>query len=90
MHQRAKETDGLSVGLSCKSGVPREHGTHLLLAVGRVPNTDDLGLEAAQIAIDKRGYIEVDEALRTTNPQVWGARRLQRQGRLHPHRLQRL
>jgi pyruvate/2-oxoglutarate dehydrogenase complex dihydrolipoamide dehydrogenase (E3) component len=71
MHQRAKETDGLSVGLSCKSGVPREHGTHLLLAVGRVPNTDDLGLEAAQIAIDKRGYIEVDEALRTTNPQVW-------------------
>jgi pyruvate/2-oxoglutarate dehydrogenase complex dihydrolipoamide dehydrogenase (E3) component len=66
-----KETDGLSVGLTCKSGVPREHGTHLLLAVGRVPNTDDLGLEAAGIAIDKRGYIEVDEALRTTNPRVW-------------------
>jgi pyruvate/2-oxoglutarate dehydrogenase complex dihydrolipoamide dehydrogenase (E3) component len=66
-----KELDGLSVGLTCKSGVPREHGTHLLLAVGRVPNTDDLGLEAAGIATDKHGYIEVDEALRTTNPQVW-------------------
>ncbi len=66
-----KEAEGLSVGLSCKEGAPREHGTHLLLAVGRVPNTDDLGLDAAGIATDKRGYIEVDEALRTSNPQVW-------------------
>ena len=66
-----KEVEGLSVGLNCKSGDDREHGTHLLLAVGRVPNTDDLGLDAAGIATDKRGYIEVDEALRTSNPQVW-------------------
>jgi pyruvate/2-oxoglutarate dehydrogenase complex dihydrolipoamide dehydrogenase (E3) component len=66
-----KEADGLSVGLTCQSGAPRERGTHLLLAVGRVPNTDDLGLEAAGIAVDRRGYIEVDEALCTTNPQVW-------------------
>jgi pyruvate/2-oxoglutarate dehydrogenase complex dihydrolipoamide dehydrogenase (E3) component len=65
------ESDGLSVGLSCKEGAPREHGTHVLLAVGRVPNTDDLGLESAGIATDKRGYIEVDEALRTSNPHVW-------------------
>jgi pyruvate/2-oxoglutarate dehydrogenase complex dihydrolipoamide dehydrogenase (E3) component len=36
-----------------------------------VPNTDDLGLEAAGIATDKRGYIEVDETLRTSNPNVW-------------------
>ena len=66
-----KEAEGLSVGLSCKEGAPREPGTHLLLAVGRVPNTDDLGLEAAGITTDKRGYIEVDEALRTANPHVW-------------------
>ena len=66
-----KESDGLSVGLDCKDGSPREQGTHLLLAVGRVPNTDDLGLEAAGIKTDKRGYIEVDETLRTSNPQVW-------------------
>jgi pyruvate/2-oxoglutarate dehydrogenase complex dihydrolipoamide dehydrogenase (E3) component len=66
-----KEADGLSVGVSCKSGADREHGTHVLLAVGRVPNTDDLGLESAGIATDKRGYIEVDEALRTSNPNVW-------------------
>jgi pyruvate/2-oxoglutarate dehydrogenase complex dihydrolipoamide dehydrogenase (E3) component len=66
-----KEPDGVSVGLDCKDGRPREHGTHLLLAVGRVPNTDDLSLEAAGIKVDKRGYIEVDEALRTSNPKVW-------------------
>jgi pyruvate/2-oxoglutarate dehydrogenase complex dihydrolipoamide dehydrogenase (E3) component len=66
-----KEADGISVGLDCKEGAPREHGTHLLLAVGRVPNTDDLGLDAAGIKTDKRGYIEVDESLRTSNPRVW-------------------
>jgi pyruvate/2-oxoglutarate dehydrogenase complex dihydrolipoamide dehydrogenase (E3) component len=66
-----KEAEGLSVGLSCEAGAPRERGTHLLLAVGRVPNTDDLGLDAAGITTDQRGYIEVDEALRTSNPHVW-------------------
>jgi pyruvate/2-oxoglutarate dehydrogenase complex dihydrolipoamide dehydrogenase (E3) component len=66
-----KESEGLSVGLDCEAGPPRERGTHLLLAVGRVPNTDDLGLDAAGIATDKRGYVEVDEALRTSNPHVW-------------------
>jgi Pyruvate/2-oxoglutarate dehydrogenase complex, dihydrolipoamide dehydrogenase (E3) component, and related enzymes len=39
--------------------------------VGRAPNTEDLGLQAAGIETDKRGYIEVDEALRTSNPSVW-------------------
>ena len=66
-----KEADGLSVGLQCTEGAPRESATHLLLAIGRVPNTDDLGLERADIRTDKHGYIEVDEALRTSNPSVW-------------------
>lgn len=66
-----KEQTGVSVGLDCRDGEPRARGTHVLLAVGRVPNTDDLGLEAAGIETDKRGYIEVDEGLRTTNPRVW-------------------
>ena len=66
-----KETGGLSIGLDCKDGAERERGSHLLLAVGRVPNTDELGLDAAGIKTDKRGYIEVDEALRTSNPRVW-------------------
>ena len=66
-----KEADGISIGVDCREGAARERGTHLLLAVGRVPNTDDLGLEAAGIKTDKRGYIEVDEGLRTSNPRVW-------------------
>jgi pyruvate/2-oxoglutarate dehydrogenase complex dihydrolipoamide dehydrogenase (E3) component len=66
-----REPDGLSVGLACQDGDPREHGSHLLLAVGRVPNTDDLGLASAGIETDPRGYIEVDESLRTSNPRVW-------------------
>ncbi len=66
-----KEADGLSIGVNCKDGAERERGSHLLLAVGRVPNTDGLGLEAAGIRTDKRGYVEVDEALRTSNPRVW-------------------
>src|SRR5688572_13818905 len=70
--QSAKKTAaGVSIGIECRKGAPRTSGSHLLLAVGRVPNTDDLGLEAAGIALDKRGYIEVDEQLRTTNPNVW-------------------
>jgi pyruvate/2-oxoglutarate dehydrogenase complex dihydrolipoamide dehydrogenase (E3) component len=62
---------GVSVGLDCREGEPGETGTHLLLAVGRVPNTDDLGLEVAGVERDARGYIQVDEALQTSNPHVW-------------------
>lgn len=66
-----RETEGLSVGLDCKEGDPSEHGSHLLLAVGRIPNTDDLGLDAAGIKVDERGYIQVDADLQTSNPHVW-------------------
>jgi pyruvate/2-oxoglutarate dehydrogenase complex dihydrolipoamide dehydrogenase (E3) component len=46
-------------------------GSHLLLAAGRRPNTDELGLEKAGIVMDPRGYIEVDDQLRTSVPGVW-------------------
>jgi pyruvate/2-oxoglutarate dehydrogenase complex dihydrolipoamide dehydrogenase (E3) component len=46
-------------------------GSHLLVAAGRRPNTDDLGLEAAGIETDARGYIKVDSQLRTSVPGVW-------------------
>ena len=46
-------------------------GSHLLLAVGRVPNTDDLGLDRAGITTDARGFIVVDDQLRTNVPGVW-------------------
>jgi len=51
---------------------PREiAGSHLLLAVGRTPNTDDLGLDKAGVAVDSRGYISVDDELRTSVPGIW-------------------
>ena len=59
------------VGVDCEIGEPEIVGSHVLLAVGRRPNTDDLGLEAAGVEVDKRGYIVVDDALRTTAPGVW-------------------
>ena len=57
--------------LDCDSGDREVVGSHLLLAVGRRPNTDDLGLDSAGIDLDERGYILVDEALRTSVPGVW-------------------
>jgi pyruvate/2-oxoglutarate dehydrogenase complex dihydrolipoamide dehydrogenase (E3) component len=59
------------VGVDCESGEPQIVGSHVLLAVGRRPNTDDFGLETAGIEVDKRGYIVVDDALQTTAPGVW-------------------
>jgi pyruvate/2-oxoglutarate dehydrogenase complex dihydrolipoamide dehydrogenase (E3) component len=61
----------IAIGLNCKGPHKHASGSHLLLAVGRVPNTDDLGLDKAGIKTDKRGYIEVDDALQTSNPRVW-------------------
>ncbi|HEY5637395.1 MAG TPA: FAD-containing oxidoreductase [Burkholderiales bacterium] len=61
----------ITVGLECRGGEPIARGSHLLLAVGRVPNTDDLGLAAAGVATDKRGFITVDEACRTSVEGVW-------------------
>jgi len=53
-------------------GEPRKLScSHLLLATGRTPNTDDLGLEQAGIETDARGYIRVDEQLATNVPGVW-------------------
>ncbi len=61
----------VAVGLECRDGAPVAEGSHLLMAVGRRPNTDDLGLEAAGIETDERGFIKVDDELRTNVPGVW-------------------
>ena len=61
--------DGDRVAVSTGSAVVS--GSHLLVAVGRVPNTDDLGLEKAGVATDSRGYITVDDQLRTTVDHIW-------------------
>jgi pyruvate/2-oxoglutarate dehydrogenase complex dihydrolipoamide dehydrogenase (E3) component len=60
-----KRGDSVVVKVDCSSGDKAIVGSHVLLAVGRVPNTDDLGLENAGIALDQRGYIQVDDQLRT-------------------------
>jgi pyruvate/2-oxoglutarate dehydrogenase complex dihydrolipoamide dehydrogenase (E3) component len=57
--------------VDCAVGDPEVSGSHLLLAVGRRPNTDDLGLTNAGVAVDKRGYIVVDDHLRTNVPGIW-------------------
>jgi pyruvate/2-oxoglutarate dehydrogenase complex dihydrolipoamide dehydrogenase (E3) component len=57
--------DKVAVNVDCSSGDKTALGSHVLLAVGRVPNTADLGLENARIAMDQRGYIRVDDQLRT-------------------------
>ncbi|MDO9708602.1 FAD-containing oxidoreductase [Paracraurococcus lichenis] len=62
--------DGEGVLLRLEGG-PEIRASHLLVAAGRRPNTDDLGLEAAGIARDARGAILVDDALRTDVPGVW-------------------
>ncbi|HEV2676357.1 MAG TPA: FAD-containing oxidoreductase [Aliidongia sp.] len=67
----APQGDDIAVGVDCTAGAPEILGSHLLMAVGRRPNTDDLGLERAGIATDARGYVTVDDELRTNVPGIW-------------------
>ena len=61
----------VQVKLECDRGDKAVTGSHLLLAVGRIPNTDDLGLDKAGVDMDERGYIMVDDQLRTNVPGIW-------------------
>jgi pyruvate/2-oxoglutarate dehydrogenase complex dihydrolipoamide dehydrogenase (E3) component len=61
----------IGVGVDCTSGEPEILGSHVLLAIGRRPNTDDLGLDIAGVKVDAHGYIEVDDELRTNVPHIW-------------------
>jgi pyruvate/2-oxoglutarate dehydrogenase complex dihydrolipoamide dehydrogenase (E3) component len=63
--------DDIAVGVNCPDDGTDSIGSHVLLAVGREPNTDDLGLEKAGIAYDDRGFITVDDQLRTNVPGIW-------------------
>jgi pyruvate/2-oxoglutarate dehydrogenase complex dihydrolipoamide dehydrogenase (E3) component len=67
----SRKGDRIVVGLECQDGAPVAEGSHVLLAVGRLPNTQDLGLESAGIEADARGYIKVDDECRTSVAGVW-------------------
>ena len=67
----AKRDGGVAVHVECEDGPPDVLGTHVLLAVGRIPNTSDLGLDKAGVATDDRGYIIVDDQLQTNVPGIW-------------------
>lgn len=67
----APHEKGVAVGVTCAEGEPVSIGSHVLLAVGRRPNTGDLGLEKAGIVTDARGYIMVDDRLATNVPGIW-------------------
>jgi pyruvate/2-oxoglutarate dehydrogenase complex dihydrolipoamide dehydrogenase (E3) component len=66
-----QDKHAIAIGLDCESGAPSARGSHLLMAVGRRPNTDDLALDKAGIEVDERGYIKVDDECRTNVEGVW-------------------
>jgi len=66
-----RKGNGIAVSLETVQGQAEIEGSHLSVAIGRRPNTDDLGLDKAGIAVDARGYIVVDDELRTNVPGIW-------------------
>ena len=68
VHRRGEDVITRFTGETGPVGVA---GSHILVAVGRRPNTDDLGLDKAGVTTDKRGFIEVDDQLRTSVPGIW-------------------
>ena len=62
---------GIAAKVACEDGEPEVNGSHLLLAMGRTPNTDDLGLDKAGVVRDSHGYISVDDQLRTNVSGIW-------------------
>ncbi|HWU26561.1 MAG TPA: FAD-containing oxidoreductase [Rhizomicrobium sp.] len=66
-----RENEDVGVRLNCTEGPPEVRGSHVLLAMGRRPNTADLNLEKSGVARDARGYVLVDNQLRTNVPGIW-------------------
>ena len=66
-----QQGNDIAAGVDCTDDPSDSIGSHVLLAVGRRPNTDDLGLEKAGVAVDKHGFITVDDQLRTNVPGIW-------------------
>jgi pyruvate/2-oxoglutarate dehydrogenase complex dihydrolipoamide dehydrogenase (E3) component len=69
--QLAHDAESITANVHCSVGSPQVTGSHVLIAMGRVPNTDDLGLEKVGVEIDHAGYIKVDDELRTNVAGIW-------------------
>jgi pyruvate/2-oxoglutarate dehydrogenase complex dihydrolipoamide dehydrogenase (E3) component len=67
----ATQGHDIEVKVDCSRVPDTVVGSHFLLAVGRRPNTDDLALDKAGVAVDSRGYIEVDDCLQTSASGIW-------------------
>ena len=67
----SKRGEEIAARVDCATDPAEITGTHVLLAVGRRPNTDDLGLDKAGVEMDKRGYVVVDDQLRSSVPGIW-------------------
>ena len=67
----SRNAENIVVQVDCVSGDTEISGSHVLLAVGRRPNTDDLGLTEAGVVVDNRGYIVVDDYLQTSVAGIW-------------------
>src|SRR5262249_46012343 len=76
----SKLPEGVCVHVGCKEGDNEVHGSHVVLAMGRSPNTDDLALDAAGVKIDSAGFIPVDDELRTNVPHIWALGDCNRRG----------
>lgn len=86
----AKRDNAVVVHMECKEDPSEISGSHILLALGRFPNTGDLGLNRAGVATDDRGYIIVDDELQTNVPGIWALGDCNGRRRLYAYFLQRL
>jgi pyruvate/2-oxoglutarate dehydrogenase complex dihydrolipoamide dehydrogenase (E3) component len=67
----ARDGESVVANVHCSTGSPQVSGSHLLVAMGRQPNTDDLGLDRAGVETNHAGFIQVDDELRTNVPGIW-------------------
>ena len=71
LNVRGRSGEGVSLTVRAPSGKQTIEGSDILVAAGRIPNTAGIGLDAAGVELDGRGYVKVNERLETTAPQVW-------------------
>tara|TARA_R100001369_G_scaffold28219_4_gene50746 strand:+ start:29607 stop:30983 length:1377 start_codon:yes stop_codon:yes gene_type:complete len=66
-----KKGTQIEVSVECTEGAPTLTGSHILIAAGRIPNTDELGLDKTGVKLDKKGYIKVNDELQTNIKHIW-------------------